>query len=52
MKRTYLTLAVVFLFLAALPLSAQTGTWTNAREPKWQGVGRTTASFRYSLWVD
>ncbi|HSG40099.1 MAG TPA: hypothetical protein VLE27_10720, partial [Thermoanaerobaculia bacterium] len=28
MKRTYLTLAVVFLFLAALPLSAQTGTWT------------------------
>lgn len=30
----------------------RTGTWTNAREPKWQGVGRTTASFRYSLWVD
>lgn len=28
------------------------GTWTNAREPKWQGVGSTTASFRYSLRVD
>ncbi len=28
------------------------GTWTNAREPKWQGVGSTTANFRYSLWVD
>jgi hypothetical protein len=28
------------------------GTWTNAREPKWQDVGSTTANFRYSLWVD
>ena len=28
------------------------GTWTNASEPKWQDVGRTAASFRYSLWTD
>lgn len=28
------------------------GTWTNAREPKWQDVGSTTANFRYSLRVD
>jgi CNP1-like family len=28
------------------------GTWTNASEPKWQDVGRTAASFRYSLWAD
>jgi len=28
------------------------GTWTNARDPKWQDVGSTTANFRYSLWVD
>lgn len=27
-------------------------TWTNAREPKWQDVGSTTANFRYSLRVD
>jgi hypothetical protein len=27
-------------------------TWTNAGEPKWQNVGRTTANFHYSLWVD
>jgi hypothetical protein len=30
----------------------RSGTWTNAREPKWQGIGSTTANFRYSLWVD
>jgi len=28
------------------------GTWANAREPKWQDVDKTTANFRYSLWVD
>jgi hypothetical protein len=28
MKRTLVTFAVAFLFLAALPLAAQTGTWT------------------------
>jgi len=28
------------------------GTWTNARDPKWQDVDGTTANFRYSLWVD
>ena len=28
------------------------GTWTNARDPKWQDVGSTTANFRYSLWID
>jgi hypothetical protein len=28
------------------------GAWTNAREPKWQDVDRTAASFRYSLWAD
>lgn len=28
------------------------GTWTSAREPKWQDVGSTTGNFRYSLWVD
>lgn len=28
------------------------GSWTNAREPKWQDVGNTTANFRYSLWLD
>lgn len=28
MKRTLLTFAAAFLFLAALPLAAQTGTWT------------------------
>lgn len=31
---------------------ARNGTWTNAREPKWQDVGSTTANFRYSLWID
>ncbi len=28
------------------------GNWTNARQAKWQDVGRTAGSFRYSLWVD
>lgn len=28
------------------------GTWVNAREPKWQGVGATTANPRYGLWAD
>ena len=28
------------------------GTWTNARESKWQGVGGTTSNFHYSLWID
>jgi hypothetical protein len=28
MRRTFLPLAAAFLFLVALPLSAQTGTWT------------------------
>ena len=30
----------------------RSGTWTNAREPTWQDVGRIEANFRYSLWVD
>lgn len=31
---------------------ARNGTWTNAREIKWQRVDGTTNNFRYSLWVD
>jgi len=28
------------------------GTWTSPRERQWKNVGNTSASFRYSLWVD
>ncbi|HKQ25903.1 MAG TPA: CNP1-like family protein [Burkholderiales bacterium] len=31
---------------------ARNGTWTTARETKWQGVDGTTNNFRYSLRVD
>ena len=30
----------------------RSGTWTTAREPTWQEIGRLAANFRYSLWVD
>jgi hypothetical protein len=28
------------------------GSWSNAREPKWQDVGSTAGNYHYSLWVD